>query len=210
MAHTGDGAVFYLEDGGYIEFFAHDKPQEYYKSEACIVRNTTLPALYAIRVPANTPASEIGRYAMMFVNRSTIEARAADYDANSPYPYEREIGINCGLRFDGNTSDSAPSSYSIQDQPRAPIFFTCKHPEDAIANNAAYRAPIANTYAVYPKLINRVQSYLDTTVPEDKPFLVSSDDCGAKSSTTDSSKCPVSANELLAQRHNHTYQNIDV
>lgn len=195
--------AYYLPDGGSIQFFTHDKPIEFYGIQACLVRNCHIPGTYVIRVPADTAVYRMTNYKEMFEARGNIAMRNAEYIANGPYVHEREVGVNCGI------SELAPGTPSGALGQGTGCSAVCVPSTGGHGGGNGYYYMPATTpnFAVYPELMNRVQSYLDTTVSVVNSSIGGSDDRNPNGSTGGSSPCPGSANELFTQRHGSVYEN---
>lgn len=176
---------------------------EFYGTQACLVRNRHVPGTYVIRVPAGTAVYRITDYKEMFEGRKKIAARNAEYIANGPYVHEREVGVNCGI---SELVSKTPLGVLGQGADCSAAYVPSTGGGQGCDNSYYYMPPTTPNFAVYPELINRVQSYLDTTVSVNSS-LVGSDDSNPNGSTDGSSPCPGSANELFSQRHGSAYEN---
>lgn len=194
--------AYCLPDGGSIQFFTHDKPIEFYGTQACLVRNCHISGTYVIRVPADTAVHRMTELKEMFEARGKIEMRNAEYIANGPYVHEREVGVNCGI------TELAPGTSSGAHGQGTGCAAVCVPSTGGHGGgNGFYYMPAATpNFAVYPELMNRVQSYLDTTVSVVNSSIGGSDDRNPNGSTGGSSPCPGSANELFTQRHGTVYE----
>lgn len=177
---------------------------EFYGTQACLVRNRRVPGIYIIRVPAGTAVYRITSYKEMFEGRKKVAVRDAEYIANGPYVHEREVGVNCGI---SELASGTPSGVPSQGTDSSAIYVPSTGDGHGVDNSYYYMPAAAPNFAVYPELMNRVQSYLDTTVSVVNSSLGGSDDGNPNGSTGGSSPCPGSANELFTQRHGSVYEN---
>lgn len=195
--------AYYLPDGGSIQFFTHDKPIEFYGIQACLVHNCHIPGTYVIRVPADTAVYLMTNYKEMFEGREKIAIRNAEYIANGPYVHEREVGVNCGI---SELASGTPSRALVQGTGCSTVCVPSTGGGRGGDNGYYYMPAATPNFAVYPELMNRVQSYLDTTISVVNSSIGGSDDRNTNGSTG-SSPCPGSANELFTQRHGSVYEN---
>lgn len=176
---------------------------EFYGTQACLVRNRHVPGTYVIRVPANTEVYRMTNYKAMFEARKKIVVRNAEYIANGPYVHEREVGVNCGI---SELVSGTPSGVLVQGTDCPEICVPSASGGNRGDNGYYYMPAATPNFAVYPELMNRVQSYLDTTISVVNSSLGGSDDSNPNGSTGGSSPCPGSANELFTQRHGSVYE----
>jgi len=103
--------LFILPDGGAIHFIAGDRPQEFFGSEACIVRNHRFDGLYFLRTNLIMKMEVLQLIAGNFVRNGTVEARNYVYLSNQAHVGERIVGISCGL-YVGDTMGPLPIYFS--------------------------------------------------------------------------------------------------
>lgn len=179
-------------------FFMHDKPMEFYGTEACLVRNRHVPGNYVIRVPSDTAVYRIADFQEMFEGRQKIAVRNARYIANSPYVHEREVGVNCGIP---KLVSEVPAGIFGQGSSNSAAYALSNNDSHGGDNGYYYMPTTTPNFAVYPELANRVQTYLDTTISVVNSSPAGSDDSNADVGSLSSSVCPGSASELFTQRH---------
>jgi len=92
--------IYILPDGGPVIFLKGDRPQEFFGTEACLVRNHRFDGFYFIRTNGIITADVMAVAAARFASRCSLNELNRNYLKNREFNKERVVGATCGLYVD--------------------------------------------------------------------------------------------------------------
>ena len=89
--------LFIVPDGGPVQFITGDRPQEFFGTEVCLVRNHRFHGIYFLRTNGIVGREVMHMIAENLAASCPIAERNRIYLLNKSYFVERIIGRDCGL-----------------------------------------------------------------------------------------------------------------
>lgn len=93
----GQEYLYIIPDGGPVQFIRGDRPQEFFGTEVCLVRNHRFEGFYFLRTNGIVQSSILDIITANIIRECTIEIRNRVYIETQQFLNERVVGINCGM-----------------------------------------------------------------------------------------------------------------